>query len=160
MTDPSTSLEKRLRAARYRKAIQACEAVLDGIGVAGSERRFLALDDVEELWPRYVARLRDGGDSSERWPAERVDHVRRRIEELRVGTAGATVVWLTLVASEPIGVRVPADPLLAASLDYLVSPAADLMLTTPDAKDGLAVERNHLATGDEYEITTWGRFAR
>jgi hypothetical protein len=69
------------------------------------------------------------------------------------------VVWLALVDSEPAGFEVPADAILRAALTYFVSEAGDLMLTSLDTTDGIRVEFNHVATGDEYEVTAWGAFA-
>lgn len=149
-------LERRLRAIRYRKATEVCAEVLDGIAVGEEHRRFLDLDEVEELWPRYLSRLRDGGDRRERWPADQLEDVRHRIDDLRSAASGWTVVWLALVDSEPVAVEVPADAMLGAGLSYLVSPAGDLMLATRHLADGACIELNHLATGDEYEIVTWG----
>lgn len=154
--ESSSPLQRRLRATRYAKAAKACAEVLNGIGVPA--QRGLDLSEVDELWPRYIARLRAGGDSRERWPADQVDDVRRRIDDMRAATHGLSVVWLALVDAEPVGVEVPANAVLEAGLSYLVSPAGDLMLTTPDLADGACIELNHLATGDEYEVVTWGRF--
>jgi hypothetical protein len=118
----------------------------------------IALDEVEEIWPRYLSRLREGGDGRKRWSTERVAEVRSHVEALRERTYDTTVVWLALVNGEPVGMEVPAGALLHAGLDYLVSPAGDLMMTSPDASDGLCIELNHTATGDEYEIVGWGSF--
>jgi hypothetical protein len=133
--------------------------VLDGIGVTQDRRRFLELSEVDRLWPRYLSQLRGGGDDREQWPADRREDVQLRIEELRKASSGLTVVWLALVKSEPLGVEVPADVLLGAGLGFLVSPAADLMLTTSDLAHGVCIEFNHLDAGDEYEIVTWGIFS-
>jgi hypothetical protein len=117
-------------------------------------------NEVDEIWSRYLVRLRDGGDVRKRWPVEQLAEVQRHVDEVREATSGMTVVWLALVNSEPVGVEAPADELLGAGLSYLVSPAGDLMLTTSDVSDGICVERNHLAEGDEYEIVGWGVFRR
>lgn len=53
-----------------------------------------------------------------------------------------------------------ADVLLRAAMAYFVSAAGDLMLTTRNASNGVCVEFNHLAKGDEYEIVAWGRLRR
>jgi hypothetical protein len=153
----SGPLQRRLRAARYEKAVEASVGALRGIGVPAQRR--LRLPEVEELWPGYLARLREGGDARERWAAGRVEDVRRRVDGMREAMGGMSVAWLTLVDSEPVGVVVPADAVLGAALGYLVSPAGDLMLTTLDLGDGACIELNHLPTGDEYESVTWGRFA-
>lgn len=153
---PPSPLQRRLRTTRYEKAAKACAEVLEGIGVP--EQRRVEVSEVDELWPRYISRLRDGGDARERWPAAQVDDVRRRIDDMREAADGLSVVWLALVDAEPVGVEVPATAILEAGLSYLVSPAGDLMLTTPDLVDGACIELNHLATGDEYEAVTWGRF--
>ncbi len=158
MTDASP-LQQRLRLGRYHKATRACAEVLDGIGIAEGDRRFLDLREVEGLWPRYLSRLRDGGDSREQWPLEQTEHVRLRIDELRDAASGVRMVWFALADTEPVGVEVPAAPILAAGFSYLVSPAGDLMLATQDLADGVCIELNHLATGDEYEVVTWGRFS-
>ncbi len=68
------------------------------------------------------------------------------------------VVWFTLVDAKPAGAEVPTEALLDAGLDYLVSRAGDLMLTSTDSSHGLCIELNHLATGDEYEIVGWCAF--
>lgn len=156
IVESSSPLQRRLRAIRYQKAAVACAEVLEGIGVP--EQRRLELSEVDELWPRYISRLRDGGDARERWPADQVEGARCRIGDMRGATHGLSVVWLALVNSEPVGVEVSADAVLEAALSYLVSPAGDLMLTTLDLADGACIELNHLATGDEYEVVTWGRF--
>lgn len=156
MTAPSNNLQQRLRVTRYEKATEASAKVLDRIGVGPTHRRFLELKEIDDLWPGYLARLRDGGDSRERWTSEDVEHVRRRVEGLRDFLAGDPLIWFTLVNGEPVGAEVPAGPVLSAALGYLVSPAGDLMLTSSDLTNGICIEFNHLATGDEYEIVTWG----
>jgi hypothetical protein len=82
------------------------------------------------------------------------------VDELGDAVGGLPMVWLALVDMEPVGLEVPAEKMLDAALGYFVSPAGDLMLTTHDVADGLCIECNHLALGDEFEIVTWGRFAR
>jgi hypothetical protein len=153
-------LERRLRENRYRKAAESSAQILDGLGVSEERRRVVDPNEVDEIWPRYLSRLRDGGDVRRRWPIEQFADVQRHVDEVREATSGMTVVWLALVNSEPVGVEAPADELLVAGLSYLVSPAGDLMLTTRDVSDGICVERNHLAEGDEYEIVGWGVFSR
>jgi hypothetical protein len=139
--------------------MRRCEAVLDGIEVDDDHRRFLDVVEVDSIWPQYVTRLRELADAAERWPVDADDPVQRRIDDLRVAASGLTVVWLTLVSSEPVGVEVPAEPLLDAALGYLVSRAGDLMLATPSLTDGLCVELNHQHPQDEYSIVAWGRFS-
>jgi hypothetical protein len=155
----SSPLNGRLRAFRYRRAAEACGPILDGLGVSEERRQFLELADLDALLPSYIARLRAGGDTRDQRPAERHEEVRRRTDSLRDATSGLAVVWFASVGQETVAVEVPADPLLAAGLDYLVSRAADLMLTTRDLADGLCMGLNHFASGDEYELVTWGRFS-
>jgi hypothetical protein len=64
-----------------------------------------------------------------------------------------------MFGSEPIGVEVPAGPLLSAALAYFVTRAGDLMLGTRDAADGICIELNRLAEREEYEVVAWGVFA-
>ena len=153
-----TPLERLLRAKRYAKAVEACERILDGVGVSEDRRRVLDLSHVDILWPSYVSRLRAGGDTRERWPAGLHEDVLRRIDALRKTASVRTVVWLSLVNAEPVGIEVPADTILGAGLSYLVSPAGDLMLTTRDLAHGVCIELNHTSDGDEYEIVAWGAF--
>lgn len=154
----SSRLERRLGENRYRQAIESCAGVLDGVGVPEERRRFIPLDEVEEVWPQYLSKLREGGEGRKQWPAGQITDVRRSVDELRDRASDATVVWLTLVNGEPVGAEVPARSLLAAGLDYLVSRAGDLMLTSRDVSDGVCIELNHLVDGDEYEIVGWGLF--
>ncbi|HEV7492927.1 hypothetical protein [Baekduia sp.] len=154
-----SELARRLRVNRYRQAADVCLGVLRGLGVDESQTRVLDITDTDEIWPVYLERLRAGGEARERWSAARADEVGHRVDELRSVAGSVTMVWLALVDSEPIGVEVQAQVLLDAAMSYLVSRAGDLMLATGDVADGVCVERNHLATGDEFEIVTWGRFA-
>lgn len=154
----SSPLERRFRENRYRQAVESCAHVLNGAGVPEERRRFIPLDEVEEIWPQYLSKLREGGDGRKQWPAGQIADVRRRVDELRDCASGATVVWLALVNGEPVGAEVPAGSLLAASLDYLVTRAGDLMLTSRDVSDGLCIELNNVVDGNEYEIVGWGLF--
>jgi hypothetical protein len=151
-------LERGLRENRYNQAVESCVRVLDGIGVPEERRRVIALDEVAEIWPRYLAKLREGGDGRKHRPADQIVDVRGQVEDLRGRAADTTLIWLALVNGEPVGVEVPAALLLGAGIDYLVSRASDLMLTSWDVSDGVCLEFNHLATGDEYEIVGWGLF--
>jgi hypothetical protein len=160
MMGSQSPLERRLRENRYRKAVESCEHVLDGLGVPEERRRVVDPNEIDEIWPRYLSRLRGGGDGRQRWPVEQFADVQQHLDQLREATSGMTVLWLALVNSEPVGVEAPADQLLGAGLSYLVSPAGDLMLTSTDLSDGICVERNHLPEGDEYEIVGWGVFQR
>lgn len=132
--------------------------MLDGLGVAEERRQILDLGAVNDIWPQYLSRLREGGDARERWPSDRRDDAKRRIDELGAAASGRRLVWLGIAHSEPIGIEVPADALLEAALDYLVSPAGDLMITSRDVRDGICIELNSVAAGAEYEIVTWGSF--
>lgn len=152
-------IERRLRENRYRTAAESCTRVLDGLGVDEGQRRVLQIDEVDELWPRYLSRLRDGDDASATWPVERFADVQRHVELVRSATAGMNVVWFAYMDSEPVGIEAPSETLLGAGLSYLVSPAADLMLTTKDVANGICIEQNHLAEGDEYEVVGWGLFS-
>jgi hypothetical protein len=158
MERPS-SLERRLRERRYEKASRTCAEILEGIGIAASEYDIVSLDDVESIWPRYLTRLREGAESAERWPAAEREALQDRLDTLADALDGLSVVWLALIDSEPVGVKLSADVLLRAALTLFVSRAGDLMLTTRDGRDGVCVELNHLATGDEYELVAWGAFA-
>jgi hypothetical protein len=153
-------LQYRLRENRYRKAAESCARVLDGLGVPEERRRVVDPREVDKIWPRYILKLRAGGDVRKTWPVEQFADVQRHVDEVREGTSGMTAVWIALVNSEPVGVEAPADQLLAAGLSYLVSAAGDLMLTTGDVADGICIERNRLPEGDEYEIVGWGVFSR
>lgn len=157
MKSPSP-LERYLRSRRYRMAAEVCAEVLDSIGVPEQQYRVLEISELDVLWPQYLGRLRDGGDERERWPAEQIEDVRRRIGEVREIMLEEVAVWLALMAGDPVGIEVPAAAVIESALDYLVSPAGDLMLATPRGTDGLCIELNHLAMGDEYEMVTWGRF--
>lgn len=154
----SSPLERRLKENRYRQAIKLSARVLDGVGVPEERRRFIPVNEVEEIWPQYLAKLREGGDGRAQWPARQITDVRRSVAELRDRACDANVIWLTLVNGEPVGAEVPAGLLLGAGLDYLVSPAGDLMLTSRDVSDGLCIELNHVVDGNEYELVGWGLF--
>jgi hypothetical protein len=154
----SNPIERRIHENRYERAVESCARVLDAVGVPEGRRRFIALREVEDIWHRYLSKLRDGGDGRRQWPAEQIANVRRHVDDLRDRASETTVVWLALVNGAPVGAEVPADTLLGASLDYLVSRASDLMLTSRDVSDGVCIELNHVSTGDEHEIVGWGAF--
>jgi hypothetical protein len=84
----------------------------------------------------------------------------RHLEAIRDATVGRRLIWLVLMDAEPVGLEVPASSMLDAALDHFVSGSGDLMLASPGAVDGVCVELNHLATGVEYEIVTWGRLSQ
>jgi hypothetical protein len=56
--ESQSPLERRLRENRYRKAAESCANVLDGLGVSGERRRVVDPNEVDEIWPRYLSRLR------------------------------------------------------------------------------------------------------
>jgi hypothetical protein len=153
---PSPALQRRLRESRYLKDVESFARVLDGLGAPPDQRRTLELSKVEKLWPVFIDCVRQHEESAARWPADQRDAVVRRVAELRDATSETRVIWFGLVNSQPVGIEVPARPLLEAALDYLVSRAGDLMMATTDATGGLCIEFNHLPDGDEYEITSWG----
>ena len=159
MMDALSPLERRLRERRYETASHACVAVLEGLGLASSDLRVVALDELELTWSTYLARLRKGSDTAEHWSAAERGAVQLRLDQVSDTLGSLPVVWLALVDGEPVGVEAPSDALLRAALTCLVTGAGDLMLTTRDTADGLCVEFNHLATGDEYEVVAWGVFA-
>lgn len=152
-------LERRLRERRYEEGSRACADVLAGLGVATAEQRIVPLDELESVWARYLERLRENADAAERWSADERAAVQLWLDKVSDGLGHLTVVWLASVDAEPVGVEVPAAALLRAALAYFVTGAGDLMLTTRNAADGICVEFNHLATGDEYEVVAWGVFA-
>lgn len=153
------TLDLRLRARRYEKATEECAKVLAGIGISAARQRPLPLSESGELWPRYLARLRSR-PAALRWPVGERGGVIAHVESIADGVEGMRAVWLALVGLEPVGFEVPAAELLRSAPDYLVSSAGDLMLATESANDGICIELNHLASGDEYEIVTWGAFQR
>lgn len=132
--------------------------MLDGIGVPAGDRCFLQLADVEDLWARYLPMLREGVEYRSRWPADQRVDVQQRIDAIAGVVDGLRAVWLVLSESEPIGVEVPAAALLRAGTGHVVSPAADLMLTTRDISHGICIELNQVPSGEEYEIAAWGDF--
>jgi hypothetical protein len=156
----SRALEKRLRERRSRLALARLADTLEEIGLDPSQYRPVALDEVDSIWPRFVTRLRNRAESAERWPARDRDVVVKRLAEVARDVTGLPVVWLFQADSEPVGVEVPADPVIRSALTHFVSRAADLMLATRDVTDGLTLELNHYQEGDEYELVTWGRFRR
>jgi hypothetical protein len=153
------ALQRRLRQTRYETAARSFVNVLEGIGVAASEESIVRLDDVEVIWPAYLARLRENAGGAVRWPADEAQTVQRRLDELADALHDVSAVWLALVDSEPVGIETPASALLRGALTYLVSAAGDLMLTTREPRDGICVELNHLPSADEYEVVAWGAFA-
>jgi hypothetical protein len=159
MTDAGSALQRLLRKRHYARGAQACVEVLEGLGVTTDEQRVLLLEDVESLWPRYLARLRESSGEARRWTADESEAVQVQLDTISDAVDSLRVVWFATVDSEPVGVEVPAAPLLRAALAYFVTRAGDLMLVSPDAASGICVELNHLATGDEYEVVAWGVFA-
>jgi hypothetical protein len=157
--DPLGPLERRLRERRYEKSSRACAEVLEGIGIAAAEQHVVSLDDLESIWPQYLARLRESSGAAEHWSVDESGAVQLRLNRISDALGPLVVVWLAMVDSEPVGVEAPAAPLLRGALAYFVTRAGDLMLATRDAANGICVELNHVATGDEYEVVAWGVFA-
>lgn len=152
-------LQGKLREGRYTRASGVCLATLAGIGLAASEPQIVPLDELEALWSDYSARLKNAAVTAERWPLAAPDAAQRRLDEVAGAAGDFSVVWLALVETEPVGIRVPAGPLLRAALAYFVTRAGDLMLVTHDGEHGICVELNCHVTEDEYEVVRWGRFA-
>lgn len=160
MMDGRSPLERRFRERSYEKGSQAGADILQGLGIASTEHRVVSLDVVEALWPRYLKRLSEYSNAAQHFPVGEGQAVQDRLDRLSDALGSLSAVWLAFVDSEPVGVETSARSLIRVALTYFVTGAGDLMLTTWDAADGLCLELNHLATGDEYEMVVWGAFAR
>jgi hypothetical protein len=153
-----TPLQRRLREARYTKAWEKCVRVLDGVGLTPSEHDLIVVAEIDDIWVRYLSRLRGNADTASHWPVDERDLLQDQLDQIADLVEGRPVVWFALVDDEPVGIEVSAESLLREALAYFVSPATDLMITSRDAADGLCVELNHQSWGDEYELAVWGAF--
>lgn len=140
-------------------AVERCRQVLEGAGVDVRDEDVLPLTEVDRIWPAYIDELRARAGTAERFTAHDNDALQHRLSQIAERVGNGSAVWLALSDSEPVGIEAPAAPLLRAGATYFVSSAADLMLASRSLADGLAVELNHLAAGDEFEIVAWGRFS-
>lgn len=155
MTNPGSPLQDALRRRRRQEHEDACVEVLKGIGLQAARTDFLSFDAAEDLFERYLHRLSEIDEQS-RWRSgdrSAADGYLGRIADF-IGDTNA--IWLALATNEPAAMKVPAAPLLRSASTYLVTRAGDLMLVSADTNDGICVELNYSATGDEYEISAWG----
>jgi hypothetical protein len=145
---------------KYRRATEAHASVLSGIGIKTGAENYLTQEVADSLWGRYLGRLRTAAGSAIRWPLEERDAVQRHLDAVADMCGLTKMIWLVHVDSNTVGVEVQADLLLRAAVTYFVSFAADLMLTSPDAANGICVELNHLPERDEFEVVAWGALSR
>lgn len=124
-----------------------------------TEDDVLPISEVDRIWPAYIEALRARTESAQHFAVTDHDELQRWLTQIALGVGADSAVWLAFIESEPIGIEAPAAPLLQAGPTYLVSSAADLMLTSRSVTDGIAVELNHLPVGDEFEVVAWGKFA-
>jgi hypothetical protein len=158
IVERSPRLERRLRAWRYERAFRACAEILQGLGIDVSKADLVPVEELDSIWDRYIVRLRELSHEALRWPVEDRETVESVLSDIREAVGSRRVVWLPVVDSEPVGVEVRADGVLGAALACFVTRAGDLMLASRDTADGICVELNHFATGDYYDVVTWGFF--
>jgi hypothetical protein len=157
---PYERMERRRREERYREAAEEYKELLARISVDTDEVELIPMDRTDELWPRFVEKLKAANKDSRTWSSMEIDLVQNRVEELNPIAAGMRVVWFTqLQVGDAIAFEVPASPLLNAALSQLVVDTNDLMLATPDLASGLCLQWNYIGRDHEYELATWGRFS-
>jgi hypothetical protein len=159
MMEGSSPLDRRLREARYRRGTQVCAQILESIGIPTTDLTFASLEEIDEIWPRFLQRLREDAASATRFSVEERVELQRQLDNTADTLGGLRVIWFALIDSEPVGVEVAAAVLLRAASVYFVSAATDLMLASRDTNHGISVEFNHLPSGDQYEVVAWGAFA-
>lgn len=169
MTDESKArLDELLAQRRYAAALDAAADQLVSLGVAAARDDALtkeavqaALDAVKQqdefhlIWHRvWGVRLR-----------VEVIETTRRLADLLDGER-ATLVW---GHSPPVGFIVAVATALRSLPQHIgpepgeVGPGgvgSDLLLVTDEGQSGLRLEYNHYAHADEYELRSWGRYAR
>ena len=133
-------------------------AALRSVGIPADEAAVVPIGELESTWIRYLERLKVEANEPERWRSDQGPAVMERLERTAELIGDKKVLWLPLVSSEPVGIEVRADQMLRSAGAYFVTRANDLMLSTPEAADGLCLELNHLAEGNQYELTIWGTF--
>ncbi len=153
-----SQLERHLSEVKRRKIQARAVSVLEGIGIDASEFEALPATELAKVWPKYLAILRDGGDSRRTWSEDQRASVAEAIRDLRSQSDEDVLSWFAYSDGVVVGFRVPSARLLDSALEYFVTPAGDLMLASRSADDGLCIEANRTQAGIEYEIVVWGRF--
>lgn len=158
MTNRQKLISAKTRERQYSAGCDNATQTLVGIGYSKCEFSKLALAETVEIWPRFIGRLRLESKHAVHFDADEANRVRELLERVADETPRVRAIWFSLFNQQPIGIELPAARLLRSSLGYIVTFAGDLMLSSRDAKDGICVEQNHAANGDEYELVSWGCF--
>ncbi len=151
-------LNEKLDERRFEAAIGNALDVLSGLAIEASMADVLSRPSSAALWQRYIRQLRDCRPLALHWPREDEASIASYLTEVARSAGDRESVWLTYSDPVAIGVRVPAQALLSDSLTYFVTRASDLMLSSPDASDGICVELNAMPGRTQFEIKAWGAF--
>jgi hypothetical protein len=156
----SEDIQRRVTAMRGRRQRpQLKQWLLEVAHIHVTGEDFMRLDETVDLSERFIAQLRSGVRDHHVWPLDRPAILEERLQSQADSLEEMDAVWLHKYAAATGAVVVPLEPVLRQALRLFVTRESDLMLCTKGATDGLCVELNQLAQGDEYELSAWGLFA-
>lgn len=156
----SEDLQRRLTEMRGRRQRpQLKRWLLEVARIHVIDEDFMGLDETVHLSEQFIVQLRSGVRDNHVWPLDEPATLEDRLLSQADSSEEMHAVWLHKYAATTGAVIVPLAPVLRQALRLFVTRESDLMLCTTGATDGLCVELNQLAQGDEYELSAWGLFA-
>jgi hypothetical protein len=153
-------LERRLRENKGRHLRrELAESLGRVLGTSPEEVDFLDIHSTAALRDKFFEHVKHApAEERRQWPgssAEPFHHLRK----MALADEGDSAYLLNRHDYYTGAVHVPAAAVLARAKEVWEVVGEDLCLTGREGSDGLCLAFDHYVDRDEYELTTWGKFA-